>query len=130
MDIDVCCAIIKKDGKILAAKRKPIGLRGGMWEFPGGKIEENETPEECIKREIIEELGMKIEIIKKLPTVKHSYHDINIRLTPFFASALSEITRLESHEKADFFEKSELSNLKWSEADRLVLHQWLTDSNC
>ncbi|HPW66317.1 MAG TPA: (deoxy)nucleoside triphosphate pyrophosphohydrolase [Salinivirgaceae bacterium] len=129
MNIYVCCAIIKKNGKILAAKRKQTGLRGGMWEFPGGKIEKNETPEQCIKREIIEELGMEIELIKKLPTVKHCYNDINIKLIPFFASALSEITRLESHEEADFFEEAELLNLKWSEADRLVLHQWLADPN-
>ncbi|WP_127015516.1 NUDIX domain-containing protein [Anoxybacter fermentans] len=55
--IRVTAAIIEKDGKFLIARRKE-GHLSGMWEFPGGKIEEGESPEECLKREIFEELGI------------------------------------------------------------------------
>ncbi len=60
MIIEVGCAIIGKEGKLLIAQRKPADHLGGYWEFPGGKREANETMEQCLKREVLEELGVLI----------------------------------------------------------------------
>lgn len=68
------------DGQILIDRRRQEGLLGGLWEFPGGKIEPNETIEECIKREIREELGIAIEVGDRLTTVEHAYSHFRVTL--------------------------------------------------
>jgi 8-oxo-dGTP diphosphatase len=75
-------AVIWNDqGQILIDRRRPSGTMGGLWEFPGGKIEKGETVEECIKREINEELGILIEVGKHLITIDHTYTHLRVTLT-------------------------------------------------
>jgi len=71
--IDVTAAIIRRSGRILIAQRPPLSFLGGMWEFPGGKIEPNETASESLQREIQEELGVTIAVGKLVDTVLHKY---------------------------------------------------------
>ncbi len=74
-------AVIWNDqGQILIARRRPEGPMGGLWEFPGGKIEPGETIEECIKREISEELGIEIEVGEHLIAVDHTYNHLRVTL--------------------------------------------------
>ena len=72
--------IWNQQGQILIDRRRPTGVLGGFWEFPGGKIETGETSEECIKREIWEELGIVIEVGKHLITIAHTYAHLNVTL--------------------------------------------------
>lgn len=72
--------IWNQQGQILIDRRRPTGVLGGFWEFPGGKIETGETVEECIKREIWEELGIVIEVGKHLITIAHTYTHLNVTL--------------------------------------------------
>ncbi len=75
-------AVIWNDqGQILIDRRRPEGVMGGLWEFPGGKIEKSETVEECIKREIYEELGILIEVGEHLITIDHTYTHLRVTLT-------------------------------------------------
>ncbi len=73
--------IWNEQGQILIDRRRPEGLLGGLWEFPGGKIELGETVEECIKREIQEELGIEIEVGDRLITINHAYSHFSVTLT-------------------------------------------------
>ncbi|MEM7065843.1 MAG: A/G-specific adenine glycosylase [Cyanobacteria bacterium P01_B01_bin.77] len=77
------------DGRILIDRRKQEGLLGGLWEFPGGKIEPNETFEDCVKREIKEELGIDIEVNDRLITVNHAYSHFKVTLNVFNCTHLS-----------------------------------------
>lgn len=72
--------ICDRQGQILIDRRRQTGAFGGYWEFPGGKIEAGETVEECIKREIWEELGIVIEVGKHLITISHQYHYLHVTL--------------------------------------------------
>ena len=72
--------IWNQQGQILIDRRRPTGVLGGFWEFPGGKIETGETSEECIKREIWEELGIVIEVGKHLITIAHTYTHLHVTL--------------------------------------------------
>lgn len=72
--------IWNQQGQILIDRRRPTGVLGGFWEFPGGKIETGETVAECIKREIWEELGIAIEVGKHLITIAHTYAHLNVTL--------------------------------------------------
>lgn len=72
--------IWNQQGEILIDRRRPTGELGGYWEFPGGKIEADETVEECIKREIWEELGIVIEVGKHLITIAHAYSHLHVTL--------------------------------------------------
>jgi 8-oxo-dGTP diphosphatase len=72
--------IWNQQGQILIDRRRPTGVLGGFWEFPGGKIETGETAIECIKREIWEELGIVIEVGKHLITIAHTYAHLNVTL--------------------------------------------------
>jgi len=73
--------IWNEQGKILIDRRRAQGLLGGLWEFPGGKIEFGETIEECIKREIKEELGIEIEVGDRLISIDHAYSHFRVTLT-------------------------------------------------
>lgn len=81
--------IYGKDGRILIDRRKQEGLLGGLWEFPGGKIEPNETFAECVKREIKEELGIEIKVNDQLMTVNHAYSHFKVTLNVFNCTHLS-----------------------------------------
>lgn len=73
-------AIWNDQKQILIDRRLPEGLLGGLWEFPGGKIEPGETVEQCIKREILEELGIAIEVGEHLITINHTYSHFHVTL--------------------------------------------------
>jgi len=81
--IDVVCALIESDRKILLGKRSAPRQHAGFWELPGGKIDLNETPHDALSREIMEELGVTIEVGKQLSVVVHEYEMHIVRLIPF-----------------------------------------------
>ena len=79
----VAVAVIYKNGRILIDKRKPDGLLGGLWEFPGGKVRKDESLEAALSREVREELGVTIRILRPLATVQHSYSHFSVTLHAF-----------------------------------------------
>ena len=81
--VSVAIALLWKEGKLLIQRRPEQGLLGGLWEFPGGKIEKNETPEEALRRELKEELGVEMRIERPLAIVKHAYTHFRVILHPF-----------------------------------------------
>lgn len=81
--------IINSQGKILIDRRLPQGEMGGLWEFPGGKIEPGETIPECIQREIQEELDFEIEVGDRLTTITHSYTTFKVTLYVHFCQPLT-----------------------------------------
>jgi 8-oxo-dGTP diphosphatase len=85
--------------QILIDRRRPKGAMGGLWEFPGGKIEPGETIQECIQREISEELGIVIEVGEHLITIDHTYTDLRVTLTVHHCRHLTGVPQpLESDE--------------------------------
>ena len=122
--IPVTCAIIFHQGKVLVAKRSESMELPGKWEFPGGKIEDGENPEDCLIREISEELSVDIKIIQKLSPCDHSYTPGKIiRLIPFTARLESFEFDLLEHEKIDWLENRELFSLDWAAADLPIVHE-------
>jgi 8-oxo-dGTP diphosphatase len=128
--IDVSCAlIIGTNDKLLVAQRSISMSLPLKWEFPGGKIEESETAEVCLIREIEEELNIRIEIIKKLDPVTHNYPSMAINLMPFICKwVFGEIT-LKEHSNYGWLNFHELLDLDWAEADIPVLKNYLNLTN-
>jgi len=81
--IDVTAAVIEKGERVLIAQRRPDGRHPGRWEFPGGKVEPGETAEDCLAREMVEEMGVAVAVGERLAEVEHSYPDMRIRLIAF-----------------------------------------------
>ena len=93
------------------------------WEFPGGKLEADESLEACLKREIREELGIEIEILQQLPTFKHSYSkNFNIELFPFRCNIATQEIHLAEHKQIKWLGLEELNDLDWAEADVPVVN--------
>jgi len=123
--IHVLCAIIYIDNKILVAQRSEKMKLPLKWEFPGGKLEENEIEIDCIKREIREELNIEIEILKRLSSSTYDYGTFKIRLIPYLANYISGNIQLAEHRDYRLLDKSELLNLDWAEADIPIVHEFL-----
>ena len=123
--IPVTCAIIQFQDKTLAVQRSNTMKLPLKWEFAGGKIEEGETEIECIKREISEELNIKIEVKKRLTPVTHQYPNFKIKLIPFIAEYLSGELELREHYNFLLANKIDLINLDWAEADLPILKEYL-----
>ena len=124
--VRVTCAIIERKGRILATRRSQGGAMGGKWEFPGGKIENGETPEECLRREILEELGIPIDVRAALPPSPHRYPGFDIVLYPFVcgpAGGEEEIPALvlRDHSEVCWDIPENLAGLDWAGADIPVL---------
>lgn len=121
--IPVVCAIIVLDNKILAVQRAKNMSLPLKWEFPGGKLEPNETEQDCIKREIKEELNIEIEVKNRLTPSYFEYPNIIIELIPYLAQYLSGEILLTEHNGYQFLSTSELNNLDWAEADLPILKE-------
>ena len=119
--IEVCCALIVKDSKLLSVKRGPESSHPWQWEFPGGKIQTGESAEHCIIREIDEELNVEIEIIQPMSAVQFDYGNKQIRLIPFVCSICSGEIRLNEHIAQQWFCFDEWEPIDWSGADRELI---------
>jgi 8-oxo-dGTP diphosphatase len=124
--INVTCAIILKGNKVLVTQRSEKMKLPLKWEFPGGKLESNETEQECIIREIKEELNINIEIIGKLSCCIFDYGSFNINLIPFISNYISGEIVLSEHKDFKWMKKSDLSSLDWAEADLPILKEFLS----
>jgi 8-oxo-dGTP diphosphatase len=119
--IVVVCGILEKDGVVLACRRNAGKVRGGKWEFPGGKVKEGETPEEAIRRELFEELSLDVHPDKRLGWVEHSYPDMSIRLLAVSCFINGGELRLTDHDAFRWIPFTELASVDFSEADRLLI---------
>jgi len=124
--IQVTCGIIIKDGKILAAQRSEAMALPLKWEFPGGKLANGETEEECLRREILEELNISITIRHKLTPVNHDYGSFEIKLIPFMADYAGGALTLHEHCQAGWYNLDELHTLDWAPADIPILAQLIS----
>lgn len=121
-NIHVSAAIIMKDNKIFVMQRG-YGEFKDWWEFPGGKIEEGETPEECLKREIKEELKADINIDKYLCTVEYDYPNFHLKMECFICSLIDGHLELVEAEDAKFISKDQLDSIDFLPADLLVVKE-------
>ena len=120
--IEVVAAIIRKGDKIFATQRG-YGEWKDWWEFPGGKMEAGETPEEALVREIREELSAEISVDEYLCTVEYDYPGFHLTMHCYLCSLVTEALHLNEHEAAKWLEKDELDSVKWLPADYEVLEE-------
>lgn len=119
--VDVTCGVIRNsEGKILIARRGPHKAFPGKWEFPGGRVEPGETPEVCLTREILEELGMFIKVEKLVLNWEHDYGGPNrkFRFFAFHCQLLGGKYKLEDHDLLAWVKIEELANFDLLEADK------------
>ena len=118
--IEVVAAIIRKGDKIFATQRG-YGEWQDWWEFPGGKMEVGETPEEALVREIREELSAEISVGELLTTVEYDYPKFHLTMHCFLCTLVGEALHLNEHEAARWLTKDELNSVKWLPADEIVV---------
>lgn len=119
--IEVVAAIIRKGDKIFATQRG-YGDWKDWWEFPGGKMEPGETPEEALKREIQEELSTEISVDKFLCTVEYDYPKFHLTMHCYWCSLINEALHLNEHEAAKWLSIEQLGSVDWLPADVLVVN--------
>jgi 8-oxo-dGTP diphosphatase len=128
--INVVCAIIEKDGRFLAARRGGAQPHAGFWEFPGGKINPGEDAEKALVREIKEELGIDISIIKQLPPVTFDYPGKSVTLIPFICAMTSGTPQPLEHGEIRWLDSRESAlALAWLPPDAEILKNYLSSSS-
>jgi A/G-specific adenine glycosylase len=125
---DIAAAIIRKRNKILITQRPHDGMLGGLWEFPGGKLERGESLEACAKREIMEELGIEIEVGNLFLSVNHSFTHFKITLHAFDCTHTKG--RIKKLGIADYrwIKTEELTHFAFPKADRVIIEKLLLSS--
>ncbi len=111
--IEVAMAVIQHDGQLLICQRHSDAPLGGLWEFPGGKIEAGESPQACLLREVKEELDLTITIIRALPLIDHEYDHARIRLHPFLCKWIEGQPKPLAS-----------AQFKWISPDQLTMYQF------
>ena len=119
--IDVVAAVINKNNKYLIAQRNRNKHFSYHWEFPGGKVDEGETFESALKREIHEELSINIKIQEKISSQKHKDDKINVQIHYFLCSHLNGKIELSEHEDMCWASKKELYNYQMAPGDSKII---------
>ena len=124
--IHVAAAIIRDGDRIFATQRGYGPMKDG-WEFPGGKIEPGETPEEALKREIREELDAEIAIEESAGRIEYDYPDFHLSMDCFFCTLVSSCLTLKEHEAAKWLAPEELDSVPWLPADLSLIERLKAD---
>lgn len=125
--VRVVAAVIKAinaDGEpIVFAMQRGYGDFKGGWEFPGGKIEEGETPQEALKREILEELDTKIAVGDLIDTIEYDYPTFHLSMDCFWCEIVRGDLVLKEHAEARWLKKTQLEEVEWLPADMVLIEQ-------
>jgi mutator protein MutT len=121
--VDVAAALLFRDGKLLITQRPDGSHLAGLWEFPGGKRESNETFEECLVREMQEELGVEVEVGRLIDTVVHTYPEKTVRLKFFKVAWLKNEPRPIGCPAFRWVGPDELQTFRFPEADASLLEK-------
>ena len=119
----VVAAIITDENGRFYATQRGYGEWKDWWEFPGGKIEDGELPEEALRREIHEELDAEINVDKKLCTIEYDYPTFHLSMQCFLCTLISDTLTLIEHEDARWLEKQELPTVHWLPADMKIIEK-------
>jgi 8-oxo-dGTP diphosphatase len=124
-EVHVTAAVIIQDNKILCAQRNEnkYDYISKKWEFPGGKVEENEQLEDTIKREIQEELNLTVDVKSFLIQVNHQYPDFKLKMDTFVCVITDGILKLNEHIDHKWLAVNELSDLDWAAADLPIVEK-------
>lgn len=120
--IEVVAGVITDGGRIFATQRGYGDQKDG-WEFPGGKMEPGETPEQALVRELQEELAIEVNVGEKICTVEYDYPKFHLTMHCYLCSLQTEALHLNEHEAARWLTKEELDSVKWLPADVKVVEE-------
>lgn len=127
----VTAGVIRRQGRVLITQRPPQGLLGGMWEFPGGKINPGEDLESCLKRELCEELGVEIDVGESLGTYRHAYTHFRVTLFAFCCQLNGgNLPRALQVHDLRWVEPSELNSYPMGKIDRQIATKILEHNQC
>mgnify|MGYP001822086210 FL=1 len=115
--IDVVAAVVMRNGKYMIARRAPGKHLAGYWEFPGGKIEEGESPEDSLQREIEEEFGVYAQVGAYLGENVHGYGDKTVRLMAYEATVEQDIHQSTDHDQIEWVELNQMDDYPLAPAD-------------
>lgn len=118
----IICDNMKEKNQIFATARGYGEFKGG-WEFPGGKVEPGETPQEALKREIMEELNTEIQVGKLIDTIEYDYPAFHLSMDCFWAEVLDGTLELKEAEAAKWLTKDELDSVEWLPADITLIEK-------
>jgi len=115
--IKVVAAVIEQNGKVLIARRRPGKSQAGKWEFPGGKLEEGESPEECLQRELAEEFQITVTVGAYICSTQYRYEHGEIELIAYHVEYQSGNFVLSDHDRIEWISPSDYENYEFSAAD-------------
>ena len=115
----VVAAVVCKDNKYLCMQKGQtrFDYTSYKWEFPGGKIEAGETPQQALARELLEEMDYSVKVGEEIVTVNHAYPDFSIEMTAFLCTPLSATFRMKEHVAFEWRSRENLRELDWAAAD-------------
>lgn len=119
----VCGVIVDREGHCLACRRPEGKHLGGLWEFPGGKVDAGEMPDAALERELGEELGIKVEVGERLREVRWDYGSVVVRLMPFLCKIMSGKPQPFEHSEVRWTTLAEAGGLEWAPADIPILEE-------
>ena len=123
--IEVVCGLIEDgDGRLLACRRPPGKHLGGLWEFPGGKVEPGESPRAALVRELREELAIETVVTGELAPVDWDYGGGPIRLIPFLCRVVTGEPHPHEHDAHEWIDRVSCDRLVWAAADVPILAEW------
>ncbi len=118
---EICVGIVRKRGRILIDRRPEEGLLGGLWEFPGGKRERGESREECVRREVLEELGIRVRVGRKVAVVRHAYSHFRVTIHAYECAFVSGRPRAIRCSAWKWARPSELSRYAFPAANARII---------
>jgi 8-oxo-dGTP diphosphatase len=123
--IHVACGIIEREGLVLAAQRGPAMSMPLKWEFPGGKIKSGESADDCLRRELREELGIDVAVGERLATATHRYPAFTVTLYPMCCAIASGVLTAHEHAAVLWVAPEALPSLDWAAADLPIIEEYL-----